>query len=34
MLRQLDGGVEVWDFRPVQIAELFGSKKAGMWGAA
>ena len=28
--RQFDVGVEVWNFRPVQLAELLGSMKARM----
>jgi len=28
--RQCDVGVEVWDFRPVQIGEVLGSKKSHM----
>jgi calcineurin-like phosphoesterase family protein len=32
--RQFDIGVEVWDFRPVQLAEVLGSKKARMRGPA
>lgn len=31
--RQFDVGVEVWNFRPVQLAEILGGIKAGLRGA-
>jgi calcineurin-like phosphoesterase family protein len=29
LLRQFDVGVEVWNFRPVRLTEVLGSRKAG-----